>query len=243
MGPQTPGVSAAGGGSFRRHPNLALAFQELLTVGERLRSGRQPVSDSESFRRQLLAVLDASMEEGRRCGYSSEDVELAAFAVVAFLDESILNLRLPIFADWPKQPLQEQRYGHHIAGEIAFKNVANLMQRPDSHEVADVLEVYYLCMLLGFAGRYSLGGKGELYAVQQQIGDKIQRIRRTTAELSPAWQLPNDGPPRVEGDPWVKRLMYGAIGCLALIATLFILFKVLLSNGVTSMAGLAKGGL
>jgi type VI secretion system protein ImpK len=216
-------------------------FQELLTVGERLRSGRQPVNDSKSFRAQLLAALDASIDDGRQRGYASEDVELAAFAVVAFLDESILNLRLPIFADWPKQPLQEQRYGHHIAGEIFFKNLSNLMSRNETNDLADVLEVYYLCMLLGFAGRYSLGGRGELFGVQQQAGEKIQRVRKTTAELSPDWQLPNDGPPRVQGDPWVKTLIYSAIGCLVLTAILFVLFKVVLGGGVSEMADLAKG--
>ena len=241
MGPQTPGGLSTVGGSQRRQQNLAFVFQELLTVGERLRTGRQPVSDSRSFRAQLIAALDASMEEGRQRGYNSEDVELTAFAVVAFLDESILNLRLPIFADWPKQPLQELRYGHHIAGEIFFQNLSKLVTRNDTHDLADVLEVYYLCMLLGFAGKYSLGGRGELYAIQQQLGEKIQRIRKTTPELSPAWQLPNDGPPRVQGDPWVKRLIYTAIGCVALTALLFALFKVLLNSGVSTMADLAKG--
>ena len=241
MGPQQPGGISTVGGSQRRQQNLAFVFQELLTVGERLRSGRQPVNDSRSFRGQLLAALDSSIEEGRKRGYNAEDVELAAFAVVAYLDESILNLRSPIFVDWPKQPLQEQRYGHSLAGEIFFKNLANFMNRSDTHDLADLLEVYYLCMLLGFAGRYSLGGKGELYAIQQKLGEKIQRIRQTTAELSPAWQLPNDGPPRVQGDPWVKRLIYTAIGCLALTGLLFVLFKVLLNGGVSTMADLAKG--
>jgi type VI secretion system protein ImpK len=241
MGPQQPGVYSSAAASQRRQQNLAFVFQELLTVGERLRSNRQPVNDSRAFRQQLLAALDASIDEGRKKGYSAEDVELAAFAVVAFLDESILNLRLPIFADWPKQPLQEQRYGHHIAGEIFFKNLANLVTRNETHDLADVLEVYYMCMLLGFAGRYSLGGRGDLYAVQQQTGEKIQRIRQTTAEISPAWQLPNDGPPRASGDPWVKTLIYTAIGCLALTVILFVLFKVVLGSGVTTMTDLAKG--
>ncbi|HEY3741122.1 MAG TPA: DotU family type IV/VI secretion system protein [Bryobacteraceae bacterium] len=241
MGPQQPGGFTTAGASQRRQQNLAYVFQELITVGERLRSGRQPVNDSRSFRAQLLAALDASIDDARKRGYASEDVELAAFAVVAFLDESILNLRLPIFADWPKQPLQEQRYGHHMAGEIFFKNLSNLLARNETYDLADVLEVYYVCMLLGFAGKYSLGGKGELFAVQTQTGEKIQRIRKTTNELSPEWQLPNDGPPRVEGDPWVKTLIYTAIGCLVLTVILFVLFKVVLGSGVSEMANLAKG--
>lgn len=243
MVPQTPGGLSTAGENSRRQQNLAFVVQELLTVGERLRTGRQPLSDSASFRAQLIHVLDACMEEARRQKYSSEDVELAAFAVVAFLDESILNLQHPIFADWPKQPLQLQRYGHQMAGEVAFKNIANLMNRNDSHDLADVLEVYYLCMLLGFAGKYKMTPYGELREIQRLVGDKIQRIRRTTAEISPAWQLPNDGPPRVQSDPWVKRLMYSAIGCLVLTIVLFALFKILLNGGVSTMAGLAKGVL
>jgi type VI secretion system protein ImpK len=236
------GLTTAGGDQ-RRTQNLAFVFQELVTVGERLRSGRQPVSDSKSFRAQLLAALDASITEGKKRGYANEDVELAAFAVVAFLDESILNTRSPIFADWPKQPLQEQRYGHHIAGEIFFKNLVNLLGRNDSHDLADVLEMYYLCMLLGFAGKYSLGGKGELYVIQQQTGEKVQRIRKLTSEISPQWQLPPEGPPRQTGDPWVRTLIYTAIGCLALTVLLFVVFKLMLGGGVTDMTALAKGAL
>ena len=76
---------------MRRTQNLAFVFQELLTVGERLRTGRQPVNDARQFRAQLLAALDSAIEEGKQRGYAAEDVELCAFAVVAFLDESVLN--------------------------------------------------------------------------------------------------------------------------------------------------------
>src|SRR5450631_2223786 len=146
----------------RRVENLAYVFQELLTVGERLRSNRQQVADAPSFRAQIWAAVRQADDDARRRGYSADDIELATFAVIAFLDESILNLRLPVFADWPRQPLQEERYGHHIAGEIFFQNLQKLLGRSDSQELADLLEVYHLCMLLGFAGRYSMGGRGEL---------------------------------------------------------------------------------
>jgi type VI secretion system protein ImpK len=238
----TPGGLTSAAGGARRQENLALVYQELITVGERLRTGRQQVSDSHTFRQQLLGAIEQSGEAGRKAGYPQEDVELATFAVIAFLDESILNLRSPVFSDWPKQPLQELRYGHHIAGEIFFKNLANLMGRNDSHELADLLEVYYLCLLLGFAGRYSLGGKGDLYAIVQQTGDKIQRIRKTAPELSPDWILPNDNIVRDTSDPWVKRLLWGAGGSLLLTLILFGVFKVLLNSGVSTLAELAKGG-
>src|SRR4029078_8753128 len=96
----------------RRVENLAFVFQELLTVGERLRSNRQQVADAPSFRAQIWAARKQTDEDARRRGYSADDIELATFAVIAFLDESILNLRLPVFAGWGRQPLQGERLRH-----------------------------------------------------------------------------------------------------------------------------------
>ncbi|HEX5430603.1 MAG TPA: DotU family type IV/VI secretion system protein [Bryobacteraceae bacterium] len=224
----------------RRQENLAFVFQELLTAGERLRAHRQQVTDAATFRAQLWAGVKSADEEARRRGYSAEDIELAIFAVVAFLDESILNLRLPVFADWPRQPLQEERYGHHVAGEIFFQNLQKLLGRTDSQELADLLEVYSLCLLLGFAGRYSLGGHGDLRSISAQTSEKIQRIRRTGAELSPGWRLPGNDPVRpAGGDPWVMRLAIGAGACFALMMILFIGFYFLLNSGVGSLQTIA----
>ena len=92
--------------------------------------------------------------------------------MVAFLDESILNSRNPLFADWPRKPLQEELFGTHMAGEVFFQNLQKLLGRTDSHELADLLEVYYLCLLLGFGGRYSMGNKGDLRAIMDAVARK-----------------------------------------------------------------------
>jgi type VI secretion system protein ImpK len=228
----------------RRLENLAFVFQELLTVGERLRAHRQQVTDANSFRQQLWAGVKLADEDARRRGYTADDIELAIFAVVAFLDESILNMRSPVFADWPRQPMQEERYGHHVAGEIFFQNLQKLLGRTDSQELADLIEIYYLCLLLGFAGRYSLGGRGELRSIATQAGEKIQRIRRSGPELAPAWRLPTGEAIRAAGgDPWVKRLAIGAGSCFALLLILFIAFYFALGSGVTSIQTIAGPAL
>ena len=215
-----------------RTDNLALAFQELITVGERLRCNRQTVADAASFRAQIWAAVKTANDQARNRGYPQEDIELATFAVIAFVDESILNLRHPIFADWPRQPLQEERYGHHVAGEIFFQNLQKLVLRTDSTQLADLLEVYYLCLMLGFAGRYSLGGRGELRAIMQQTGEKLQRIRQTSAILSPDSQPPDQQVKQVSGDPVARALMFVAIGCAVLVIALFIVFHIMLGGGI-----------
>jgi len=223
----------------RRSENLAFVFQELLTVGERLRSYRQQVTDPYAFRAQLWAGVKQADEEARRRGYSADDIELAVFAVVAYLDESVLSLRSPIFADWPRQPMQEERYGHHIAGEIFFQNLVKIMGRTDSQELADLLEVYYLCLLLGFAGRYAMGGRGDLRAVVMQTGDRIQRIRQLGPEFAAAWRLPQEVARRSGADPWVLRLAIGAGVCFAMLVAAFILYYSFLGSGIDSLRTLA----
>jgi type VI secretion system protein ImpK len=224
-----------------RTENLALAFQELITVGERLRCNRQSVADAATFRAQIWAAVKVADDTARNRGYTQEDIELANFAVIAYVDESILSLRHPIFADWPRQPLQEERYGRLIGGEVFFQNLQKLLTRTDSPQLADLLEVYYLCLLLGFAGRYSLGGRGELRAIMQQAAEKFQRIRQTSAILSPDSQPPADQVKQVSGDQVARILLVVAIACAVLVIALFIVFHVMLGRGVEHLQTASVG--
>ncbi|MGI8773224.1 MAG: DotU family type IV/VI secretion system protein [Acidobacteriaceae bacterium] len=157
--------------------SLALCFQEPLTAIVRVRSGRQQVQDSEVFRNQIRRALQSSMQEARGLGYPGDLVQSAVFAVVALLDESVLNLQSAAFSEWARRPLQEELFGGHMAGEVFFRNLGDLLGRQDSPETADCLEVYCLCLLLGYKGRYALGGSGELQASVRRAKEKIARSR------------------------------------------------------------------
>jgi type VI secretion system protein ImpK len=218
-----------------RLENLALHFQEVLTAIVRLRANRQTVTDAESFRQHMREALRIAGEQAQRSGYNLEDVKLAAFAAVALLDESILNSRNPLFADWPRKPLQEEMFGIHVAGETFFQYAQQLLSRNDSHEAADLLEVYDLCLLLGYKGRYSVGSSGELQAFKDQMAAKIRRIRGAYTGLAPAWALPPDPPRATGGDPWIMRLTWAAIACAVLAVLLFVIFKLTLSSGVNDL--------
>ncbi len=223
--------------SLRRHENLALIFQEILVGGERLRSGRQTVADPALFRRQVIDALKTADQQARSQGYNAEDIKLAIFAVVAFVDESVLNLRLPVFADWPRRPLQEELFGHHIAGEVFFKNLQELLGKSDSQDLADLLEIYLQCLLLGFAGRYSMGDRGELRAVTGATEEKIRRIRGGATMLSPSWELPPETPQKPGTDPLVKKIGMAAAACFGLALVLFIVYKMILGSGLNELMG------
>jgi type VI secretion system protein ImpK len=215
---------------MRRPENLALLYQEVLTAVVRLRANRQGVTDANAFRHHTREALKTAASQALGAGYAQDDVRLATFATVAFLDESVLNSQNPHFADWLRQPLQEELFGTHIAGEVFFHNLEQLLGRTDSQDLADLLEVHYLCLLLGFGGRYSAGNRGELAQVMNLTGDKIRRIRGHFGPLSPAW-APPPGAGRSGKDPWARKLAIAAIACAALMILLFVVYKLVLSSG------------
>jgi len=218
-----------------RAENLALIYQEALTAIVRLRSNRQPVTDAELFRAQMRQLLSKAEQEARARGYTAEDARLAAFAVVAFLDESVLNLGNPIFAGWPRKPLQEEMFGGHVAGEIFFQSLQRLLERNESEPLADVLEVFHLCVLLGYRGRYGAGGQAELRTHMEAVAQKIRRIRKDSGLLSPDWAPPSAGPPPEAPDPWFRPMLIAASACVLVALLLFAGFKLSLGSGVSDV--------
>ena len=214
--------------------NLANIFQETLTVIVRLRSNRQGVQDAESFRQGIRTGLAAAEQQAVRRGYSGEDVRVATFAVVAFLDESIFNSGMALFADWHRKPLQEELFGVHIAGEIFFRNVDRLLARPDSAQTEELLEVYEICLLLGFRGRYTSDSGAQIRSIAAAIAEKRRRVRRVDPAISPHWAPGNETGP-VAGDPWITGLIWTAAASVTVAIVLFAGYKLLLGSGESDL--------
>jgi len=213
--------------------SLAFSFQEVLTAILRVRFQRQQVHDSESFRAEMRRSLQAAMQEAKSLGYTSETVQMGVFASVAYLDESILNLQNPVFADWARRPLQEELFGGHLAGETFFRNLRALLGQQDSTEIADALELHCLCLQMGYRGRYALGDSGELHLLLRQAREKIQRIRGQ-AHLLPIIVAPEVRPTRVK-DAWSRGLLLTA--CVLSVFTIlaFAGFELALGSGVSQV--------
>lgn len=225
-------------GSEERRGGLSLALQETLTVTVRLRSRRQVAADATSFRARIKQLLAAADDEMRHQGYNANDIRLAIYAATVFIDESVLNSQLPMFADWPRQPLQEEIFGGHTGGEVFFENLRQLLYRDDAEDLADVLEVYQLCMLLGFKGRYSMADPGELAAVIRAAADKIQRIRGGGGALSPSWAVPGNETIPVARDPWIKPLVIGAASAAIVVLVLWVVMQIVLHSGLGDLRSL-----
>ena len=216
--------------------NLALAFQEVFTVILRTRFFVQRVENTDTFRATLRKMISAAVKDAAAMGYSDEASKMAIYAMIGFLDESILNSKDPTFADWARRPLQEEMFGGHFAGEYFFRNVTELLNRPESAEVADVLELHAICLLLGYKGRFAFGDASEIHTILQRIRDKIIRIRGGYALFRPT-ETPA-APPAPKGDPWVARLVWTTV-LLAFITILaYVGYMLILGQGVPTTASI-----
>jgi len=219
----------------RRTETLALVYQEVLTAIVRVRTNRQAVADSQAFRTHIQAALRSAEKDGVGKGYTPEDVRLTTTAVVAFLDESILNSMNPAFSDWSRMPLQQELFGSNVAGESFFENLERLQNRSDSMDVADILELHCLCLLLGFRGRYALSGPEAVRNVTESVMDRIRRIRGPLSGLSPSWGVPDAPVPTAGPDPWIRRLFIAALVSFMACVLLFVGLRLLLGTGTADL--------
>ncbi len=236
-----------------RTHSLASCYENAYTIILRLAAvQQQAVPNAQAFRSSIRAALKTAMEQAKALGYSSEINQLAFFALVALLDESVLKLQSPAFAEWAQRPLQEEIFAHNRAGEVFFEHLRTLLSRQDSHETADGLEVYSLCMLLGFKGQYALSSAGtdyflgqsgsstsarpnsEIQALIRQAREKITRIRGQEIFLRSGAPAPAVKQTALI-DRWSRNLGIAAICLFALSILAFIGFWIALNSGLSQI--------
>jgi type VI secretion system protein ImpK len=202
-----------------RVENLAMLYQGALTAAVRIQSQRQQIGNAAAFRRRMKDVLAEIEREALKRGYTAAHSREGNFAFAAFLDEVILNSQDACREDWAKKPLQEELFGISTAGEQFFTHIESLFSQPDTPELIDVMEVFLLCLLLGYQGKHITGGHTELALVTDRIRHRIGRFRGVPAELSPAGMLPSQPIAIEPSDTSVrvlKRISFLAIGLTVL---------------------------
>jgi type VI secretion system protein ImpK len=198
-------------GARPRVENLALLYQGLLTGIVRIRSGRQPIVNAKMFRSRTRDALAEVTREAMKRNYAAEHTMETDFALVALLDEVILSSHDASRDEWAVKPLQEELFGIATAGEVFFARIQKLLNRPDSAELADMLEVFYLCILLGFEGQYVIGNKTELHLLADRIRQRIERIRNSDPRFSPSAWLPEESVFVATPDPLVAKFKLSAM--------------------------------
>lgn len=142
---------------------------DVLSLILQLRNSRDlPAPDI--LQRRVLGLFDTMMQNGREARIPEQDMIDAKFALAAFADEIIYNSTWPGKTQWLSNPLQLQFFQLNTAGDTFFSNLDNLHgQRGRTH----VAQIYFLCLALGFQGKYRLRGQEQLGAIAEGLGNYV----------------------------------------------------------------------
>lgn len=153
-----------------------------------LKNGSAP-KGLDSFADRMTAFLHEVDHRARALNVTAEDVDAARYAFCAAVDEIILRSQYPIRAAWETRPLQLRMFGDQLAGEHFFQRLDTLRARGAAHVQA--LEVFHMCLLLGFQGRYALDGEDKLKYLAGRLGDEIARMRGKNRGFAPQAERPD----------------------------------------------------
>jgi type VI secretion system protein ImpK len=200
-------------------PSLKALVQDFISMALIVGKGRQ-VTSIAAFEASVEAFFTNLEREARAANYSAEQVRDTQYALCAFLDESVLRAGdTELRRHFELRPMQFHYFQVHLAGEGFFEKINAL--RADVRQNLDVLEVYHLCLALGFEGKFSLGQKEQLRYLANTLGQDIARYRPAPSALSPEWALPDPVSQtlRHEVPLWVY-LALVALVCLTVYLTL-----------------------
>lgn len=155
-----------------------------------LLKNRYAPADAAQFSVQVKNLLDSFERNARRLSASADDVYAAKYAFCAAIDETILSSDMAIRDVWERAPLQLMLFGDQLAGENFYLELEKVRHRGQASVQA--LEVFYMCLLIGFQGKYALEGKEKLNYLIATLDKEITHLKGKRAQFAPHWKSPDN---------------------------------------------------
>lgn len=181
---------------------MAAAAAPLLDLLARLGAGPQAahVANPEELRERATRAIRAFEAECRAAEIPVEQLRAAHYALCAALDDVALATPWGQSSGWATRSLVSSFHQEVRSGERFFDLLAGMQKEPGRYLPA--LEICYLCLALGFQGRYRLAPRGhaELDRIREGLYQLLVQLRGNwERELSPRWRgvdAPHRGPGR-----------------------------------------------
>ena len=167
---------------------LATAAAPLLVLMSQLR-GLPMHADVNGLHQQVIARVQKFEAEAMAANVAPQHVASARYAICTALDETVLSTPWGSESVWSTHSLLTTFHQEAWGGEKFFQILDRL--KTDVMANIDLLEVMYLCLSLGFEGKFKIQERGhvqiasvrdELYRLIRQARGEIERT------LSPNWR-------------------------------------------------------
>ena len=188
----------------------------LLTVAAQVR-GTPSHPDPDGLREGLTRQMREFESCARAKGLADPVVLPARYILCSLIDEAVLDTPWGTQSVWSNRGLLISFHNEAWGGEKFFTALDRLLAYPGGN--LDLLELMYLCLALGFEGRYRAreDGRGQLDRVREQLFQTIRSQRGDPEqELAPHWQGVSE-----QRDPLIHQLplwVFSSVSALLLLA-------------------------
>jgi type VI secretion system protein ImpK len=201
-----------------RRLSLADLLHEGFYLLHLLKQKNRP-GELEDFQRRIVGMIDEFRREARELRAHGDDVEAAAYAYCAVLDEIVLSSGFDLRGAWERTPLQLTVFGDQLAGKHFFERLEAL--RGTGAARLQALQVFHMCLLMGFRGRYAMDDRDRLAWVTARLGDEIAHIKGKGRGFAPQAGRPDQVAHQLRRDvpAWLLALLFvltaaGAFGAM-----------------------------
>ncbi len=200
---------------------LLAAANPLLDIVTQLRSTADH-PDPSGLRDHLAQNVKTFESRAKAAGIAPETVIGARYALCTLLDETAASTPWGGSGTWAKHSLLVMFHNEAWGGEKFFQLLSKLAENPQGNR--DLLELMYICLALGFEGRYRVidNGRAQLEALRERLAQILRKARHEyERDLSANWQ---GATPQRSGVVAIVPLWVAAAACgLLLLVVYFVL--------------------
>ncbi len=184
--------------------------------------------DPERVQKHFRKLITRMIQDAPRLRVPHDDAQEMAYAIAALADEVALNGSPTLSQYWMGNLLQMHFFDENAAGEGFFEHL-------DAARAARrYLKVYYLCLMLGFVGRYAMhGGEAELADLAASIRDTLRRGGISEPEtLSPNGERPKEALTKPQK---TLQLIWIPAGAIAAAAILYVVLAATVAHRASAL--------
>ena len=138
---------------------------------------------------RLTKELEQFESRALHHGADAGQVKAAQYVLCTVADEAVVTTQWGNESEWSRMSLLSSFHSETFGGEKFFSLLDRLSKNPVKH--LPMLELMYLCLSLGFEGKYRVQPRGmmELEGIRDALYRQIRQLRGDVPrELSPHWE-------------------------------------------------------
>lgn len=207
---------------------------DFFVLGLQISAGNVELPNAEALLRRIMLLFETLRNQAHDIGIRSNEVDMAGYALAAYLDEMIQYSDWPGKQQWAQRPLQAVLYNETQAGTGFFERI-EVVRRQSK----DLLSVYYACLVLGFMGAYRQPGGPE--QLDLLIGDLRREAFKSPKALSIHGNRPSEAGP---GRRRLPLMPIAAVSLTVTIVAIIVMYFILsstLSEAVDLLSQMGRG--